>query len=119
MEAAMTIQNNQIPKPSESEGGCLPMLVRMIWIFLGNAALMFCAIYIAMRKAPVLADIIFFLLAIGLVGIRFIDIRVFKGETSENVPATLKDWRRYTIRILIVAGVLYIMAKIAAHFTLI
>jgi hypothetical protein len=95
------------------------MLVRLIWIFLGNAALMFCAIYIAMRKAPVLADIIFFLLAIGLVGIRFIDIRVFKGETSENVPATLKDWRRYTIRILIVAGVLYIMAKIAAHFTLI
>lgn len=94
------------------------MLLRLAWIF-GGSLLIFCVIFVAQRKAPILADIIFLLFTIGLVLIRFIDIRYFKGETADNRPATLKHWRRYSIGLLIAAGLLYSLAKIIAHLKLI
>jgi hypothetical protein len=118
MEVAMTIPNHQAPAKSESNGGCLSVLVRLTWIF-GGSILVLCAIFVAQGKAPVLADIIFFSLALGLVLIRFIDIRYLKGETADNQPATLKHWRRYSIKLLLAAGFLYSLAKIVAHLNLI
>jgi hypothetical protein len=118
MEVAVTIPNHQTPAKPESQAGCLSILIRLTWIFGGIGVLLFTAVYIAMRKAPGLADIIFLLAAIGIVIVRFVDIRYFKGETLDNQPATLKHWRRFSIMILIVAGLLYSLAKIVAHLKL-
>lgn len=76
------------------------------------------AIFIAQGKAPVLADIIFLLFTLGLVLVRFVDIRYLKGETMDGDPATLKHWRRYTLRLLIFAGFIYIAARILAKLNL-
>jgi len=118
MEVAMTIQSNQAPAKSESQVGCLSVLVRLAWIF-GGFLLLFGVMFIAQRKAPLLADISFWLFTFGLILLRFVDIKFLKGETMDNHPATLKHWRRYSLGLLITAGCLFILAKILAHLKLI
>jgi len=114
MEANIPVQKPQPPSESESDRGCLPALVRLTWIF-GGIALVYCAFYIAQRKGTVLTDLIMLLTTLGLIVIRFADIRFFKGETLNNQPATLKHWRLYSLKILIAAGLLYALAKFIAQ----
>ena len=102
----MTIPNHQTPAHPESKGGCLTILVRLTWIFGGIAVLLYSAVYIAMGKGSGLVDIFFLLAAIGIVLVRFVDIRFFKGETLDNQPATLKHWRRYSVKLLMTAGLI-------------
>jgi len=56
----------------------------------------------------------FWLIALGLILTRYVDIRYLKGETADNKPATLKHWRRYSVILVIAAGLLYLLAKIIA-----
>lgn len=113
----MTISNQQVPTKPESSGGCLSIIVRLTWIF-GTSLLVFAAIFIMQGNAPGLADIIFWLIALGLILARYVDIRYLKGETADNKPATLKHWRRYSVILLIAAGLLYLLAKILAPLNL-
>jgi hypothetical protein len=114
MEAPLPVQSPQPPAESESGRGCLPALVRLTWIF-GGIVLVYCAFYIAQRKGTVMTDLILLLVALGLIMVRFVDIRYLKGETLNNQPATLKHWGRYTLKIVITAGVLYALAKFVAQ----
>jgi hypothetical protein len=68
--------------------------------------------------APGLADAIFWLIALVLILARYMDIRYLKGETADNEPATLKHWRRYSVILLIAAGLLYLLAKILTPLNL-
>jgi hypothetical protein len=114
MEAPMPVQNPQPPTESGSGRGCLPALVRLTWIF-GGIALVYCAFYIAQRKGTVMTDLILLLMALGLIMVRFVDIRYLRGETLNNQPATLKHWGRYALKIVIAAGLLYALAKFVAQ----
>jgi hypothetical protein len=113
----MTISNQQVPIKPESSSGCLSIVVRLTWIF-GVSLLVFGAIFIMQGKAPGLADIIYWLIALGLILARYVDIKYLKGETSDNQPATLKHWRRYSVILLLAAGLLYLLAKILAPLNL-
>ena len=113
----MTIPVQQIPSKPESSGGCLSIVVRLTWIF-GASLLVFGAIFIMQGNAPGLADVIFWLIALALILARYADIAYLKGETADNKPATLKHWHRYSIILLIGAGLLYLLAKILAPLNL-
>lgn len=113
----MTVPSQQVPLKPESSSGCLSIVVRLTWIF-GVSLLVFGAIFIIQRNAPGLPDTFFWLVALGLILARYVDIRYLKGETADNKPATLKHWRRYSLILLIGAGLLYILAKILAPLDL-
>jgi len=113
----VTVSTQQVPTKSESSGGCLSILVRLTWIF-GTSLLVFGAIFIIRRDVPGPADILYWLIALGLILTRYVDIRYLKGETADNKPATLKHWRRYSVILLIAAGLLYLLAKIIAPLNL-
>jgi len=117
MEAAVTIPVQQVPSKPGSSGGCLSIVVRLTWIF-GASLLAFGAIFIIQGNAPGLADMIFWLLVLGLILARYVDIAYLKGETADNKPATLKHWRRYSVILLIGAGLLYLLAKVLAPLDL-
>jgi|PlaIllAssembly_1097288.scaffolds.fasta_scaffold554312_1 cytochrome c biogenesis protein CcdA len=117
MEATLTISSQQVPTKPESSGGCLSIVVRLTWIF-GASLLVFGAIFIMQGNAPGLADMIFWLIAFALILARYVDIKYLKGETADNKPATLKHWRRYSVILLIAAGLLYLLAKILAPLNL-
>src|SRR5512140_2058006 len=111
MEATMTAPDQQTPSKPGSSSGCLSIIVRLTWIF-GVSLLVFGTIFIIQGNNPGLADAIFWLITVGLILARYVDIRYLKGETADNKPATLKHWRRYAVILLIAAGLLYLLAKI-------
>lgn len=110
----MTSQSPQLPTESESGRGCLSALVRLTWIF-GAIFLVFSAVFIAQRKGGLLADLGLFALALLIILVRFIDIQYLKGETMDNRPATLANWRRYALAVLIAAGLLFALGKFLAQ----
>ncbi len=110
----MTAQKPQVSTESESSRGCLSALVRLTWIF-GVIFLVFSAVFIAQRKGGLLADLGLFALAILIILVRFIDIKYLKGETMDNRPATLANWRRYAFVVLIVTGLLFALSKFLAQ----
>ena len=108
----MVIQNKTLPEQSEDGTGCLPALARLFWIFGGNAALIFCAIYIVLRRATFVVYLIYIIVTFGLIAVRFIDIKYLNGEKMNGERASLKYWRRYALLVLISAGLLFIAARI-------
>lgn len=113
----MTISNHPLPTEPESSSGCLSIVVRLTWIF-GASLLVFGAIFIMQGKDSGPASVLYWLIALGLILARYVDIKYFKGETSDNKPATLKHWRRYSVILLIAAGILYLLAKILGPLNL-
>lgn len=107
----MPASNPQPSVDSESRSGRLPALVRLTWIF-GGIALIYCALSIVQHKGTVIADLFLLLLTLMLIMVRFVDIRYLKGETLDNKPATLKHWRYYALKMSIVTGLLYALAKV-------
>lgn len=114
----MTDQNKTLHKQSEGQGGCLPALARLFWIVGGNVALFFCAISIVLRRATFAVYLIYILATISLVGVRFVDIKYFMGEKLNGERASLSHWRRYTLRLLFFAGLLFFAARILAKWNL-
>ncbi len=107
------LQNQEEHKPQDEPTGCLPPFLRFTWMALGNAALFLCAALVAKGTAPVLVDILFVAVAIGLIVVRYIDITKFKGQTSEGKPATLAHWRRYAFLTAVISAGVWVLARIA------
>ena len=110
----MTSLQHQEVKESQTESmGFLPLLLRLIWMGFGYVALFLCWALVAKGTAPVVMDIIFFVVAIGLIVVRYVDITKFKGQTSEGKPATLAHWRRYAVLMTVISAGLWVLARIA------
>jgi hypothetical protein len=80
-----------------SEAGCL---IRLYWMFLGNAILFVLLAYLFQNRPqfPSLLDVGCLLALVSLVAARYIDIRQFNGTNRDNsAPATMADWRKYTL----------------------
>jgi hypothetical protein len=96
----------------------MPALTRLFWIFGGTVTLIYCLIYIILRKATFAVYLIYILATISLVVVRFVDIKYFKGEKMNGEPASLSHWRRYTLLLLICSGILFVIAKTLAKLHL-
>ncbi len=89
------MQNQPISEHS-NEAGCL---IRLYWMFLGNAILFILLAYLFLNRLrfPSLLDAGCLLALASLMAARYIDIRRFNGANVENsAPATMADWRKYT-----------------------
>jgi hypothetical protein len=100
------------PQTQSDPVGCLGALVRLMWTAIGNVVLFACAISVAKGSAPVVADVIYFTVAVGLIAVRYIDITKFKGTTSRGMPATLAHWRRYAVLLAIISTVIWVLARV-------
>lgn len=111
----MVDQPHQVSDQTRSEStGCLPVILRLTWLMWGNLALFICAALVAEGTAPIVTDLLFFLVAGSLVGVRYVDITRFKGETTEGEPATIAHWRRYAIMMMLISAALWALARVAA-----
>jgi len=84
-----------LQSPPTSAVGCL---ARLTWLLVGNFALGFCSVLIALGPSGLgLADIALWLCAGVVVAARWIDLTKYAGTTAEGAPATLAHWRRHAI----------------------
>ncbi len=88
-------------------------LFRMTWMVLGPAGLIFTGA--SLWKQPPwtysVMDIVFWGLAALAVIARAIDIKVFRGQTTEHQPATMADWRAYSAKLIVFAMTIWVLAQ--------
>ena len=90
-------------------------ILRLWWMFLGNAVFVFSAIYIGVGGRGwrlSLVDVVFWAATVSLLVARFLDISWYRGMTSTGEPATMAHWRSYAVRLLLLAVALWV----GAHF---
>jgi hypothetical protein len=101
------------PKPPEAEqSGCLSTIARVIWIMVGNFALIVLLVLIALSKSFSFLDAVFWAVMAALLFIRYADIKWLKGLGPDAQPATMKDWGRYARLLLILAGGAWVVAHV-------
>jgi hypothetical protein len=102
---------DQLNSECTSGAGCI---MRLYWTLLGNGALalVFATLLLKHPKLPSLVDVACFLLVLSLVCVRYIDIRYYKGETGDGKLATLTDWRRYSVLIVLGNVCLWLVIRI-------
>jgi len=101
-------QSSKQQAPVDAEQmGCLGLVIRLTWLAAGNIALVILALLIGQRGVFSGLDVAFWLVAVGLIAARHFDITRLNGQTKDGEPATLKHWRRYVVRLLLVSTVIW------------
>lgn len=93
-------------------------LVRLYWLFLGNALLFFLLVFIFEKhpKLPSLLDAAYSVALASLILVRYVDIRFLNGQTGEGKPATMAHWHRYALLIGSVGMGGWLLARVLIHF---
>ena len=109
--------NSSPSNPSEYTG-CLPVLLRLFWMGVGNFLLFALALVIGQSKDVLFSryDVLFAALVLLCILARYLDIAYFQGATADGEPATLRDWRRYSVVLVLVSLVIWAGAHGVAHF---
>jgi hypothetical protein len=115
----MTIVRHRTPAKPKRKGDVPPRLSRLFVLWGGISALLVFAVLIVVRWDPGLADFLFWLTAIWMVFVRYVEIEHLDKKTEHIKPKALREWRRYSIKLLLAAGFLYALAKIVANLRLI
>ena len=103
----------ELPRPP-AQIGCLALIVRLIWMLFGNAALALLAVQIVQAGSFSAVDVLFWAVVAAMVGVRYIDVTRFGGLTAEGEPASLRHWQRYTGYLLAASAGLYTLAHAVA-----
>ena len=86
-------------------------------MMLGNALLVAAAYKIVQTEGELtLVDLVYWLFVVSLITARYVDIRFLRGRTSEGQPATMRDWRRYSLRVLAISATLWLVAHGLSYF---
>ena len=83
----------------EDSPGGLQVLLRLYWMFFGNAILMFLIVFLLEKQPgfPAICDVAYVVTLTTLIAGRYVDIRFQNGHTADGTPATMWHWRRYAM----------------------
>ncbi|OGD13051.1 MAG: hypothetical protein A2W20_02635 [Candidatus Aminicenantes bacterium RBG_16_66_30] len=104
----------RVCRPHRGHDDALSRIYRGAWLYGGIPFLILSAVLIATRRAPGLADFIFWLAAIWIVIVRYVECGCSSGEFLRPTRPALRTWRRFSVILLIAAASLYALARIAA-----
>ncbi len=101
-------QQEQLDQPgSDAATGCL---LRIYWMLIGNVFLGMMAYQIIQAEGKLSrVDLLYWLAAVSLIFVRYLDIYHLRGRTTEGQPATPGDWRRYALGVLGVSVALWVV----------
>ena len=105
----MKKQNDQ---PTEKYDSPLGFMARLFWMLVGNAILFFTTIFILTNQGKMFnaADVVFGITVALLVLTRYIDIKLLGGLTVTDKPASMANWRKYTIFLLIGSTAVWVLS---------
>ena len=100
-----------VPNTLQAEpAGCLSTIARVMWILVGNFALLILMVLIVQKGTLSFLDIVFWAVVATILFIRYADIKWLKGIGPDLQPATMKDWGRHARLLIIIAGVAWVVA---------
>jgi uncharacterized protein YhhL (DUF1145 family) len=105
----MNKPNNQ---PAEKYDSLLSLLARLFWMVFGNMTLFILTVFILLNQGKMFnaADVVFGVIVALLVLTRYIDIKLLGGFTVTDKPASMADWRKYTIFLLIGSTAVWVLS---------
>jgi hypothetical protein len=111
----MSVQNGHI---SSQQGSGLGLILRLFWMFFGNAILFISVIVIAQNKGGIFhtADVVFWITVLMLLIVRYLDIQYCGGYTATDKPATMSHWKKYLILLLLCSGAMWLLGHIINYF---
>jgi hypothetical protein len=95
-----------------AQTGCLAPIVRLLWLAAGNFTLLILLVLIAMKGRFSALDMAYWLTIAAVLFLRFAEIRFLGGVNPEGGRSTMKDWRKYMLIVLGVAGGGWAMVRI-------
>ena len=98
------------PTPVQEPTGCLGVVVRLSWLAVGPALLFALTFKIGDTGRFSALDVLFWIVAVGMVALRHVDIARLGGQTADCEPADMRDWRRYVIAVGAAAAALWALA---------
>ena len=110
-----------VPRPPKTDSSprFLGAVARLYWMLLGNAVLALIAFRIA-QPGPGrtwISDVAFWTVAASLVLVRYLDIVRLDGTTASGEPASLRDWRGYSWRLLLIVLAVWIVSHALGRLT--
>lgn len=103
-------ESHDVAPKTSSGTGCL---VRIVWLLLGNLFLVLLLVHIGGRPTKALsgADALYGGLVAVIILLRYLDIAKLHGMTATgDKPATMIDWRRHALLLIIIAGIFWGLA---------
>jgi len=87
---------------------------RLYWMVFGTIILLFTAITVAFGSFQNIqaAGVIYWGDVFCMIIVRYLDIRYLRGETVDCQPATMKDWKRYSVFLVIASLVIWVFISI-------
>ena len=107
----------QIDQPTEKYDSPFRLLLRLFWMLLGNVILIVSVILIFQGKDWQFhtADAFFWGTVAALVLTRYLDIKFYNGLTASGEPASIANWRKYAITLLISSAAIWILTHLANY----
>lgn len=96
---------NEADADTASGVGCM---VRFVWL-VGHVAMLVIAGFIFRDDAKTLSllSALFWGTALACVGLHYLEIKAFGASTMDGKPANVATWRRYTVRLVGLASLLW------------
>jgi len=93
------------------------LIARLYWLVLGHVTviLLGAAIYTNQLHYQLVFNILYAIAVVACSVARFVDIKYYKGATTEGEPSTMAHWRRYSIFVAAYAVPLWIAIQIISR----
>lgn len=102
--------SSQPPCRENRQPGLSAVFVRVYWILLGNVFVGLAAVRICLGPGALTpTDLAYWGAVASLVAVLYVDVRRLGGVTSDGIPATLRDWRRYASRLVAICAALWVV----------
>ena len=102
-------KNSSIQSEYQSPRGCL---LRLFWMGVGNLALVLTASWIYHSAGWSIADILFGVIPLLMIVVRYVDIVRFQGTTVDgDEPATMAHLKQYALTLVMVTAALWAVAR--------
>jgi len=110
----MSARNDQT---IDKQSSLLGVLARLWWMLLGNVVLAFSLIFVFRNEGSFFhpADWVFWITVATFVAIRYLDIRFLDGQTATGEKASMTNWGRYVVLLLVCSTVLWAIAHAANY----
>ena len=94
--------STQREQTADRQGGFLSIIARLFWMAIGNVVLVMACVSILHRSGPLFhtADVVFWVTVLALILVRYLDIRLWDGQTAMGTPASMAHWKKYSVLLL-------------------
>ncbi len=103
--------------PAEHKDHPLGCLTRLVWAAVIPMTMFQAAMKVAEGRPLVGMPAVVLLITAAIVAVivRWIDVTRLNGMTIEGEPATMTDWRRYSVAVLAVTAGLWLLASVVSR----